>query len=100
MESGSEVSELARAVNEMALRAEKQLERISEEKNRLDTILRGMGEGLMVADPRGVITLVNPAFHELFALQDQVEGKTLIDISRHPALQESLREVLVSGPTK
>ena len=97
VESGSEVSELARAVNEMALRAENQLERISEEKNRLDTILRGMGEGLMVADPRGVITLVNPAFHELFALQDQVEGKSLIDISRHPALQESLREVLASG---
>ena len=97
VESGSEVGELARAVNEMALRTEKQLERISEEKNRLDTILRGMGEGIMVADPRGVITLVNPAFQELFALQDEAEGKALIDISRHPALQESLREVLASG---
>ena len=97
VESGSEVGELARVLNEMALRTEEQLERISAEKNRLDTILRGMGEGIMVADPQGVITLVNPAFRELFALQDEVEGKQLIDISRHPALHESFREVLALG---
>jgi len=97
VESGSEVGELARVLNEMAQRTEEQLERISAEKNRLDTILRGMGEGIMVADPHGVITLVNPAFRELFALQDEVEGKQLIDISRHPALHESFREVLALG---
>ncbi|HBG08279.1 MAG: PAS domain-containing sensor histidine kinase [Geobacteraceae bacterium GWC2_58_44] len=97
IESGSEVGELARVLNEMAERTEAQLERISAERNRLDTILRGMGEGIMVTDPQGVITLVNPAFRELFALQEEVEGKQLIDISRHPALHESFREVLALG---
>ena len=96
IEKGSEVGELARVLNDMALRTEEQLGRISAEKNRLDTILRGMGEGIMVADPHGVITLVNPAFRELFAIQDEVEGKQLIDISRHPALHDSLRDVIAS----
>lgn len=97
VESGSEVAELARVLNEMAQKTEEQLARISAERNRLDTILRGMGEGIMAADREGVITLVNPSFRDLFALQDEVEGKQIIDISRHPALQESFRIVLASG---
>ena len=96
VEKGSEVGELARVLNELALRTEEQLDRISAEKNRLDTILRGMGEGIMVADPQGVITLVNPAFRGLFSIQDEVEGRQLIDISRHPALHESFRDVIAS----
>jgi len=96
VEKGSEVGELARVLNEMALRTEEQLGRISAEKNRLDAILHGMGEGIMVADPQGVITLVNPAFRGLFAISDEVEGKQLIDISRHPALNESFRDVIAS----
>ena len=95
--SGSEVGELARVLNEMAQKTEEQLERLSAEKNRLDTILKGMGEGIMVADPQGVVTLVNPAFRELFGMKDEVEGRQLIDISRHPALHESFRGVIALG---
>jgi len=94
VEEGTEVGELARVLNEMALRTEEQVARLSAEKNRLDTILRGMGEGIMVVDPGGVITLVNPAFRELFGLKNEVQGQQLIDISRHPGLQEAFREVI------
>lgn len=97
VEAGTEVGELARVLNEMALRTEEQLGRLSAEKNRLDTILRGMGEGIMVADPRGTITLVNPAFRELFAQDADLQGRRLIDISRHPALHDSFRHVVASG---
>jgi len=96
VEEGTGVGELARALNDMVLRTEEQLGRLSAEKNRLDTILSGMGEGIMVADPQGVITLVNPAFRALFELSDDVQGRQLIEISRHPGLHESFREV-VSG---
>jgi two-component system phosphate regulon sensor histidine kinase PhoR len=88
-----EIGDLAGVINDMAVRIEGQLERTSEEKNRLDTILRGMGEGLMVADVEGIITMVNPAFRTLFAIQEDVEGKPLINISRHPALHEAFRIV-------
>jgi two-component system phosphate regulon sensor histidine kinase PhoR len=48
-----------------------------------------MGEGLMVTDKDGAITLVNPAFSRLFMVYDNVIGSPLSDITRHPALLES-----------
>ncbi len=92
-----ELGELATVMNDMSARISGQLERISAEKSRLDTILRGMGEGLMVADTRGVVTLTNPAFRTLFALKEEVEGRPLIELTRHPALHEGFRKVVGSG---
>jgi len=54
----------------MAARIEAQLARLSAERNRLDTILSGMGEGGLVTDNGGTITLVNPSFRSLFFLGD------------------------------
>jgi two-component system phosphate regulon sensor histidine kinase PhoR len=92
--SRDEVGELAVVMNEMTTRIETELANLSAEKNRLDTILRGMGEGVMVTDATGVITLVNPAFRALFSLQEEVEGKPLIEITRHPALNVACRMVM------
>ena len=91
-----EVGELALVMNDMAARIEQQLERTSAEKNRLDTILRGMGEGLMVTNADGVITLVNPAFIDLFSLNESVEGRHIIEIARHPALNDAFKAIVDS----
>jgi len=92
--SSDELGELAHVMNDMTERMEQQLERISTEKNRLDAILTGMGEGVMVTDQGGVITLVNPAFCSMFGTGPQVQGRQLLEISRHPALYAACREVL------
>ncbi|HOP40659.1 MAG TPA: ATP-binding protein [Geobacteraceae bacterium] len=94
--SGDEIGELAEVMNEMAGRIENQLERISTEKNRLDTILRGMGEGVIVTDDTGIVTLANPAFRSLFSLDTDCIGKALIEIARQPALNNALKKVLDS----
>lgn len=91
-----EVGELALVMNDMAERIEQQMERTSAERNRLDTILRGMGEGLMVSDANGMITLVNPAFLELFSLDRNVEGRHIIEIARHPALNDAFKAIVAS----
>lgn len=91
-----EVGELARVMNDMAARIEEQLERTSAERNRLDTILRGMGEGLMVSDANGLITMVNPAFLDLFSLKESVEGRHIIEIARHPALNDAFKAIVAS----
>ena len=92
IQRNDEFGSLAQAMNGMASRLQEQLHSLAAERNRLDTILRGMGEGLMVADPAGTITLVNPAFCTLFGVRDDVTGRPLIDISRHPALNNSFRK--------
>jgi len=91
--SNDEIGMLAGVLNDMSERIEDQVQRLSAEKQRLDTILRSMGEGVMVTAPDGVITLVNPAFRRLFSIAGEVEGKKLIEISRHPDLLEAFNDL-------
>jgi len=91
--SRDEVGELAGVLNDMADRIDEQMQRISAEKQQLDTILRGMGEGVMVTTSDGTITLVNTAFRRLFAIGGEVEGKNLIEISRHPDLLAAFNDL-------
>lgn len=94
--SSDEIGELAEVLNDMAEKTESQLERISAEKNRLDTILRGMGEGVIVTNDSGIVTLANPAFLSLFSLDQSCIGKALIEIARQPSLNNALKKVLTS----
>jgi len=91
--SNDEIGMLAGVLNDMSERIEDQVQRLSAEKQRLDTILRSMGEGVMVTAPDGVITLVNPAFRRLFSIAGEVEGKKLVEISRHPDLLEAFNDL-------
>jgi two-component system phosphate regulon sensor histidine kinase PhoR len=52
-----------------------------------------MGEGVMVTAPDGVITLVNPAFRRLFSIAGNVEGRKLVEISRHPDLLAAFHDL-------
>lgn len=90
-----ELGELARVMNAMAERLQQQMEHLALERNRLDTILRGMGEGLLVADRNGTVRLVNPAFRALFRVGEEAVGRALVELSRHPQLQVSFRTVLL-----
>jgi two-component system phosphate regulon sensor histidine kinase PhoR len=84
-------------MNEMAERIENQMERLATEKQRLYTILKGMGEGVMVASGDGIISLVNPAFRSMFGITGGVEGKSLVEISRHPDLLAAFNELRASS---
>jgi len=91
--SRDEVGMLGSVLNDMSERIDDQVRRLSEEKQRLDTILNSMGEGIMVTNHAGLITLVNPAFCRLFSISGSVEGKKLVEVSRHPFLQEAFNDL-------
>ncbi|MDU0460366.1 MAG: ATP-binding protein [Geobacteraceae bacterium] len=91
--SRDEIGKLAGVMNEMSERIEDQVQRLSAEKQRLDTILNSMGEGIMVTAPDGEITLVNPAFCRLFSITGDVEGRKLVEISRHPDLLAAFNDL-------
>lgn len=92
-----EFGKLATAMNDMAARIEQELASTAAEKNRLDTILRGMGEGLLVTDAAGAVTHANPAFLAMFSVRERIEGKPLLHITRHPALNDAFKAVAASG---
>lgn len=89
-----EISDLAMVMNAMADSLNQQMLNLETERNRLDTILRGMGEGLLVADRSGTVLLINPAFCSLFRVNADALGQPLINLSRHPALHATFRRVL------
>lgn len=93
IKSDDEIGMLGTVLNEMSDRIEEQMQRLSAEKQRLDTILNSMGEGIMVTKPDGEITLVNPAFIRLFAITGDVAGKKLVEIARHPDLIKTFNEL-------
>jgi two-component system phosphate regulon sensor histidine kinase PhoR len=96
VDSDDELGELARVMNAMAERLQEQMDHLALERNRLDTILRGMGEGLLVADRAGTVRLLNPAFRKLFGVGDEGLGRPLQELSRHPALHATFRVVFAS----
>lgn len=89
-----EIGDLARVMNTMAESLNLQMVDLEAQRNRLDTILRGMGEGLLVADRSGTVLLINPAFSSLFRINADALGQPLINLSRHPALHATFRRVL------
>jgi two-component system phosphate regulon sensor histidine kinase PhoR len=96
IESDDELGELATVMNTMAERLQLQMESLAAQSHRLDTILRGMGEGLLVIDRDGTVRLFNPAFSALFALPEKAIGRPLIEISRHPSLHATFRRILAT----
>jgi two-component system phosphate regulon sensor histidine kinase PhoR len=95
--SHDEIGTLATVLNDMSERVEEHVRSLSAGKQRLDTILNSMGEGIMVATPDGTITMVNPAFRRLFPISGDVEGKRIIEISRHPDLLDAFTELSRPG---
>lgn len=68
--------ELAGRVKEAVAVAEKEKKRAVDEKERLDNIIRNVGEGLVVVDNYGNVQLLNPAAERLLGAQTG-EGKGL-----------------------
>jgi two-component system phosphate regulon sensor histidine kinase PhoR len=77
---------LGRVLNQMADRIEQQMLHLKEERQRLDTILSSMGEGVVVLDPLGRIILANPAFRRIFEVPDDYAGIRLTEVCRNPDL--------------
>ena len=95
--SSDEIGTLATVLNDMSERIEDQVQRLSAEKQQLDTILRSMGEGVMVTAPDGLITMVNPAFRRLFSITGDVTDKKLVEISRNPDLLDAFNTLRSPG---
>ncbi len=93
--SMDESGQLARAFNEMALNLREMLGMVSEDRNRMDTVLSSMTDGVIVTDEEGAIVLLNPAAERLFGLaRDKAVGHSLIEVIHDHEVDEILRSCL------
>jgi two-component system, OmpR family, phosphate regulon sensor histidine kinase PhoR len=95
--SDDEIGKLSKAIRDIGVRLRTKIEEISKEKEYLQTILRGMGEGVLVVDGRGRILTVNDAFRELLSISGDVSGKTSLEVVLNSEMEEAIRRVLHDG---
>lgn len=89
------VGQLEANVAAMASGLQAQLRAARAEQTKLEAVLSGMVEGVLVLDSSGTIRLANERAERLFARwpMTTIIGRPLIDVSRDPDLQELVREV-------
>jgi len=95
--STDELESLAKAIGEMGTQSRSKIEEISKEKDYLQTILKGMVEGVLVVDGRGRIIMVNDALRRLLSLSKDVSDKMPLEIIRNAELEGAIRKAIQDG---
>jgi two-component system phosphate regulon sensor histidine kinase PhoR len=82
-------------LGEMARRIGGTIGELRVERERLEAILRGMVEGVLVTDLAGGVVLLNSRARELLALPPDAwpRGRPLVELTRDPALGDLMREL-------
>ncbi|MDR2834044.1 MAG: cell wall metabolism sensor histidine kinase WalK [Streptococcaceae bacterium] len=94
-----EISQLAGTFNELSDRIESTQESMESERNRLNSVLAHMTDGVIATDRRGkVITINEMALSQLNLESDQVLGSSILDILKISSTF-SLRRILEENPT-
>jgi two-component system phosphate regulon sensor histidine kinase PhoR len=87
----------SKTIDEMNIRLKDAIKEISREKDYLQTVLKGMSEGVLVVDRGGRIRMVNEALRKLFPLPPEVLNRTLLELIRNADLEETIGEALRNG---
>lgn len=92
-----ELGELARTMDRLTSEVEIRLDELRYERDRLEAILEGMTEGVMVTDHTGHILLVNSAMRKFFPSLPLMEDASKIPMEaiRSPEVQEAVRAMVL-----
>jgi two-component system phosphate regulon sensor histidine kinase PhoR len=95
--SRDEISLLEQRLNDMSEKIRDNLQQVVTEKEKLDSILRCMIEGVLVLDPKGQVLLINDQARIMFRVAEgrDIYGVSMLEISRHPEVHKILDDVLV-----
>jgi two-component system phosphate regulon sensor histidine kinase PhoR len=89
-----EIGALGRAFDQMADNLQSKINDLTRSRDRLEAILRGMVEGVLVTDDQGHILLANRALKQMLALSVDPLGRLPSEIIRNAEMIEALEEVL------
>ena len=71
--SGDEFGELGGALNTLSSELGNTISPLEMERNRLQSLINGVSEGIIALDAEGNTTLINPAVHELLGLPEECD---------------------------
>jgi len=81
-----EIGAVARTLDRMARDVSDRTTRLSTDQARMEAILSGMIEGVLVVNEHGRLLLANDAARRMLQLDDAIEGRHYPEIVRHPAV--------------
>jgi two-component system, OmpR family, phosphate regulon sensor histidine kinase PhoR len=91
------VDDLARSLERLGSGLSATLARLADERDKLESILETMMEGVLVTDGAGRIVLANGALRELTPMSPSPVGRRPIEAIRNGELAELLTRVLLEG---
>jgi len=95
-----ELGDLSRIIDEIANQLRKKIAEVSEDKEYLQTILKGMMEGVLVVDEKKRIKMMNEALRSLLSVSPDVADKTPLEVIRNADLESSIQRVLQTGKSE
>lgn len=90
-----ELGTVARALDESVQEVGRQLSAQARDRARMESILAGMVEGVIVVDPQARLQLVNVAARQMLKLDEVAIGRPYVETIRLPAIAELVAAVLV-----
>jgi len=95
--SDDEIGDLAKTMNYMAGEIRSKMDRIASGEAKLETVLSGMVEGVILTDEKGAILMANPSARKMFFIDTAPEGRTPIEVVRKSSVQEITDRILREG---
>jgi two-component system phosphate regulon sensor histidine kinase PhoR len=89
-----ELGTVARALDDSVQEVGRQLTEQARDHARMEAILAGMIEGVVVIDPQGRLQLVNDAARQMLKLGEVALGRNYVETIRLPAIAELVASVL------
>src|SRR5436853_4351807 len=95
-----EIAALRTSLNTMAQVLGARMQALSDRKQQLELILEAMGQGVMVLDRDGRITLANSSLLKVIGTDRDLVGKTPLEVLRRPELENAVKAVLAGASTQ
>ena len=95
-----EISALRTSLNTMAQVLGARMQALSDGKQQLELILEAMGQGVLVLDRDGRITLANTSLLKVLGTDRDLVGKTPLEVFRRPELEIAVKTVLAGEATQ
>lgn len=89
-----EIGTVARTLDSVVHQLAGRLDELSRDRARMEAILAGMVEGVLVVDRAGRLQLVNRAAQEMLRVEASAEGRPYVEVIRHPDITAQLAGAL------
>ena len=89
-----ELGSVARALDASARQLGERLQELSRDRARMEAILSGMVEGVLVVDRQGRVQLVNGAAQQMLRVDGAAAGRPYLEVIRHPDIASQLTAAL------